>query len=112
MLLMNGYPDHVIEKTIAYKFKTFTSPTLHTVKKCPVYLHLLWLGAPSVGVENKIKASVEKRFFAVEQHVIFKSRPFLRCCSEDFRFFTTATKNFLFFSILDRGRSFFHLSAL
>ena len=38
--LMNGYPDHAIEKAIACKLKTFTSLTSHMVKKCPVYLHL------------------------------------------------------------------------
>ena len=63
---MNGYPDHVIEKTSARKLKTFTSLTSHMVRKCPVYLHLPWLGTPSVGLENKTKASVEKCFFAVE----------------------------------------------
>ena len=59
---MYSYPDHVIEKTIPRKLKNFTSPTLHTVKKCSVYLHLPWLGTPLVGLENKIKASAEKCF--------------------------------------------------
>ena len=53
---MNGYPDHVIEKTIARKLKDFTSSTSHIVKKCPVYLHFPWLGTLSVGLENKICA--------------------------------------------------------
>ena len=83
ILLMNGYPDHVIEKTIARKLKDFTSPTSHTVKKCSVYLHLPWLGTPSVGLENKIKASVEKYSFAVEQRVSFTSRPLLPAIKKD-----------------------------
>ena len=74
---MNGYPDHVIEKEIARKLKTFTSLPSHTMKKCPVYLHLPWLGTFSVGLENKSKANVEKSIFAVEQRVIFTSRPLL-----------------------------------
>ena len=74
---MNGYPYHVIEKTIVHKLKDFTSPTSHTVKKCPVYLHSRWLEAPSVGNESKIKASVENFFFALEQRVVFTSRPLL-----------------------------------
>ena len=37
-LLINGYSDHVIEKTIARKLKDFTSPTSHTVKPCHVML--------------------------------------------------------------------------
>ena len=63
---MNGYPDRVIEKTIASKVKDFKSPTSHAVKKCPVYLHLPWLETPSVRHESKIKASVKKCFFAVK----------------------------------------------
>ena len=35
-------------------------------EEMPCYLPLPWLGTPSVGLENKIKASVEKCFFAVE----------------------------------------------
>ena len=80
---MNGYPDHVIEKIIFRKLKDFTSPTLHMVKKCPVYLHLPSLGTPSVRHENKIKASVEKCFVAVEQRVIFTSRPLLQQSKKD-----------------------------
>ena len=62
---------HIIEKTIANKLKNFTSSILHTVKKCPVYLHLPWLGTPYVRLESKTKASVEKSFFAVEPRVGF-----------------------------------------
>ena len=80
---MNGYPNHVIEKTIARESKDFTSLTSHTVKKCPVYLHLPWLGTLSNGLENKIKASVEKCFLAVEQRDIFISRPFFPAIKRD-----------------------------
>ena len=47
------------------------------VKKSLVCLHLSWLGTPLVRLENKTKASLEKCFFAVEQRVIFTSRPLL-----------------------------------
>ena len=70
---MNGYPDHVIEKTIARKLKDFTSSTSHTMKKCLVYLYLPWLGTLLVRYESNIKASVEKYFFALKQRVIFTS---------------------------------------
>ena len=49
----------------------------------PFYLHLPWLGTPSVGLENKIKASVEKCFIAIEQRVIFTSRPLLSAIKKD-----------------------------
>ena len=83
ILLMNGYPNHIIEKAIARKLKALTSLTSHTMKKCPVYLHLFWLGTPSVELENKIKPSVKKCFFAIEQHVIFTSRPHLPAIKKD-----------------------------
>ena len=41
ILLINGYPDHIIEKTIVGKLKDFTSPTLQMLKKCPVDLYSL-----------------------------------------------------------------------
>ena len=63
---MNGYLNHVIEKKNACKSKDFTSPTSHTVKKCPLYLHLPWLETPSIGLENKIKASVKNYFFSID----------------------------------------------
>ena len=37
--------------------------------------YLPWLGTSSVRYESKIKASVEKCFFAVEQPVVFTSHP-------------------------------------
>ena len=74
---MNGYPDHVIEKTFARKLKDFTSLTSHTVKKCPVYHYLPWLGIFFFRHGSKIKAYMEKCFFAAEHRVIFTSCPFL-----------------------------------
>ena len=49
----------------------------------PVYLHLPWLRPPSLRHESKMKASVEKCFFAVEQRVIFTSHPFLPAIKKD-----------------------------
>ena len=51
---MYGYPDHVIEKAIARKLQDFTSPTSHTVKKCPVYLYLP--GCELFRLEMKVKS--------------------------------------------------------
>ena len=52
-------------------------------KKCVVYLHLPCLETPLVRYETKIKASVEKCFFAVEQLAIFTSRPLLPAIKKD-----------------------------
>ena len=67
---MNGYPEHVIEKRIARKLKDFTSPTSHTLKKFPVYLHLPWLGTPWFDLKIKLKPVRRNAFFAVEQRVV------------------------------------------
>ena len=83
ILLINGYSDYVIEKTIVCKLKDLTSHTLHKVKKSSVDSHLPWLGALSVGLENNIKASVEKCFFAVKQRFSFTSRPLLTAIKKD-----------------------------
>ena len=40
-------------------------------------------GTPSVRLENKIKTSVEKCFFAVERRLIFTSFPFLLAIKKD-----------------------------
>ena len=76
-------PDPVIEKAIACKLKTFTLLASHTVKKCPVYLHLPWLETSSVGLESKIIARVEKCFFAIEQCVTFTSCRLLSATKKD-----------------------------
>ena len=78
---MNGYPDHVIEKTTARKLKKFTLPT-DTVKKCPVCFYVPWLEIPSVRHESKIKASAEN-IFLQWNHVLFLQLAlfFLQCNS-------------------------------
>ena len=40
ILLENGYPEHVINSAFKQKFQQINSNPVHTVKKCPVYLHI------------------------------------------------------------------------
>ena len=47
------------------------------------FLYLPWLGTPSVGLKNKIKASVKKYFLAIERRVILTSRPLLLAIKKD-----------------------------
>ena len=81
---MYGYPNRVIEKTIAGKLKDFTSDTSQTVKKCPVYLLLPELETPSVRHESKIKTNVEKCFFAEEPRVVFYISPTSFCNQKEY----------------------------
>ena len=46
-------------------------------------LYLLWLGTPLLRHKSKIKAIVEKCFFAVEPHFIFTSLPLLPAIKKD-----------------------------
>ena len=49
----------------------------------PYLSHLPWLGTLLIGLENKIKASDEKCFFAIEQQVIFTCCPLLSAIKKD-----------------------------
>ena len=46
ILLENGYPEHAINS--AFKRKLH----VHTVEKCPVYLHIPWIGNVSIKFEK------------------------------------------------------------
>ena len=80
IILINSYPDYVIEKIIARKLKDFTSPTSHKKMRCLSSSALVGL---SVGHKIKITAGVKKCFFGVEQRVIFTSRSLLSAIEKD-----------------------------
>ena len=40
----NGYPDRIVNATIANKIKYFTEPKPFGPKKCPAYIRLPWIG--------------------------------------------------------------------
>ena len=41
ILLENGYPEHAINSAFKRKLQQLNSNPVHTVEKCPVYLHIL-----------------------------------------------------------------------
>ena len=49
----------------------------HTVEKCPVYLHIPWIGNVSIKFEKQITSAVKRCFFSVEPRVIFTTRQLL-----------------------------------
>ena len=49
----------------------------HGLKKCPVYLHLPWLGNVSTKFEKQITTVIQHCYFAVETLVVFTTRPLL-----------------------------------
>ena len=77
ILLENGYPDNLIKSTIKRKLQQLNLNPVHTVKKCPVYLHIPWIGNVSMKFEKQITSAVKRCFFSVEPRVVFTTRQLL-----------------------------------
>ena len=73
ILINNGYPEAVINAVITKKINQFHRPTQVGPKKCPVYLHLPWLGTVSIRCEMQIKTAVKRCYFAVEPCIVYTS---------------------------------------
>ena len=72
ILLENGYPERVINSLFKQKLQQLNSNPVHTVKKCPVYLHIPWIGNVSMKFEKQITSAV-KRCFSPSNHVLFST---------------------------------------
>ena len=83
ILLQNGYPDDVINSTFKQKLKQLQSNPVHTAKKCPVYLHIPWIGDVSMRFEKQITSAVKRCFFSVEPRVVFTTRQLLPTTKKD-----------------------------
>ena len=83
ILLENGYPECVINSAFKRKFQQLNSNPVHTVKKCPVYLHIPWIGNVSMKFETQITSAVKRCFFSVEPRVIFNTRQLVPAIKKD-----------------------------
>ena len=83
ILLENGYPEHVINSAFKRKLQQLNSNLVHTVEKCPVYLHIPWIGNVSMKFEKQITSAVKRCFFSVELRVIFDTRQLLPATKKD-----------------------------
>ena len=79
----NGYPDHVVNSSITRKIRNFRRPPSYGPKKCPVYLHLPWLGAISARFEKQVASAVQRCYFSVEPRVVFTTRQLLPASKKD-----------------------------
>ena len=70
ILLENDYPEHAINLAFKRKLQQLNSNPVHTVEKCPVYLHIPWIGNVSMKFEKQITSAV-KRCFSSSNHVLF-----------------------------------------
>ena len=83
ILINYGYPEAVINTVITKKINQFRRPTQLDPKKCPVYLHLPWLGNVSMRYEMQIKTAVKHCYFAVKQCIVYPTRQLLSVTKKD-----------------------------
>ena len=83
ILLENGYPEHTINSAFKQKLQQLNSNPVHTVEKCPVYLHIPCIGNVSMKFEKQITSAVKRCFFSVEPHIIFNTRQLLPAIKKD-----------------------------
>ena len=70
ILLENGYPEHAINSAFKQKLQQLNFNLVYTVEKCPVYLHVPWIGNVSIKFEKHITSAVKRCFF-LSNHVLF-----------------------------------------
>ena len=83
ILLEIGYLEHTIYSAFKRKLQQLNSNPVHTVEKCPVYLHIPWIGNVSVKFEKQITSAVKRCFFSVEPRFIFNTQQLLPATKKD-----------------------------
>ena len=83
ILLENGYPERAINSAFKLKLQQLNPNPVHTVEKCPVYLHIPWVGNVSMKFEKQITFAVKRCFFPAEPRLIFNTRHLLPAIKKD-----------------------------
>ena len=83
ILLEKAYPENLIKSTIKRKLQQFNLNPVHTAKKCPIYLHIPWIGNVSMKFQKQITSAVKRCFFSVEPRVVFTTRQLLPATKKD-----------------------------
>ena len=65
------------------KMKQFHALPKFGPEKCPVYLHLSWLGSVSTWFEKQVKSAVKQCFSAVESCVVYSTNELLSATNKD-----------------------------
>ena len=76
-------PENLIKSTIKRKLQQLYLNPVHTVKKCPVHLHIPWIGNASMKFEKQITSAVKRCFFSVEPRIVFTTRQLLPATKKD-----------------------------
>ena len=77
ILINYDYPEAAINTAITKKMNQFRRPTQLGPKKCPVYLHLPWLGNVSMRHEIQIKTAVKRCYNALKPCIVYTTRQVL-----------------------------------
>ena len=77
ILLSNGYPQVLVDKTIRFQLDKLKAPKIFGPQRCPIPIKLPFLGTASSKCEKELKVLTHQCFFAVEPRVIFTSKPIL-----------------------------------
>ena len=64
-----GYPFDIVGKTIRTTISCLNKPKLYGPEKCPVYLHLPYLGSVASFLEDEVKDIVGNTYGAVKLRV-------------------------------------------
>ena len=80
ILLENGYPERAINSAFKQKLQQLNSNPVHTAEKCPVYLHIPWIGNVSMKFEKQITSAVKR---SVDPRVIFNFLKLLPAIKKD-----------------------------
>ena len=83
ILLDNGYPEYIINSYMTKKSQQFHNSLKFCPEKCPVYLHLPWLGLVSNRFEKQITSSVKHCYLTVEPHVVYKTNQLFPVANKD-----------------------------
>ena len=68
---------------MAMKMKQFLARPKFGPEKCPVCLHLPWLGSVSTRFEKQVKSAVKQCFSAVEPRVVYSTNELLSATNKD-----------------------------
>ena len=83
IILENGYLEHTINSAFKRKLQQLNSNPVHTVEKCPVYLHIPWIVNISIKFEKQITSADKRCFFSIEPRVIFNTQQLLPAIKKD-----------------------------
>ena len=83
IFLACGYPEQIIKSTICRTVDRFRRPRQFGPDRCPVYLHLPYIGDVSTRFEDQTRSSVENTFHSVRLRVVYQTRRPLNGVAKD-----------------------------